>query len=56
MDLSPRPDNGLREPSQLMVDKLLTVRRERIGECVGRLSERELVVLNRLLAFVVGLG
>lgn len=56
LDLAPRSDNGLHKPSQVMVDKLQTVRRERVGECIGRLSEKELVALNRLLAFVVGLG
>lgn len=39
-----------------MVDKLITVRREKIGPSVGRLSDQQLLALNRLLAVVVGLA
>ena len=48
--------NGLQKSSQIMVDKLQTVRREKIGRIIGRLSEKELLELNRLLAMVVGLA
>jgi mRNA interferase MazF len=50
------PSNGLRKTSQIMVDKLVTVRRSRIGRRVGRLDDETLVQLNRTLAFVVGLA
>ena len=39
-----------------MVDKLVTVRLEKIGKPFGRLSDQELLELNRLLALVVGLA
>jgi mRNA interferase MazF len=47
---------GLREPSQVMVDKIMAVRRDRCGAAIGRAGEGELAELGRLLAFVVGLG
>ena len=47
---------GLGRPTQIMVDKLVTVRRSRIGRVVGHLSEPDLTALNRLLAFVIGLA
>lgn len=47
---------GLNLPSQIMVDKLLTVPLSRIGNVVGRLDDETLLRLNRTLAFVVGLG
>ena len=56
MTIEPSPENGLQKPSQIMVDKLQTVRRERIGQIIGKLSENELLELNRLLAMVVGLA
>ena len=56
LTIEPHPDNGLRRPSQVMVDKLMTVRREKIGTRIGRLSVRQLLSLNRLIAFVVGLA
>ncbi len=52
----PTPANGLHKPSQVMVDKLVTVRREKVGNTIGRLSDHELLELNRLLALVIGLA
>jgi mRNA interferase MazF len=54
--VEPNEGNGLRERSQLMVDKLLTVPRARLGPVIGRLDEEALLRLNRTLAFVVGLA
>lgn len=48
--------SGLTRPTQVMADKLVTVRRSKIGRVVGRLSDPDLVALNRLLAFVIGLA
>lgn len=56
ISLEPSTTNGLRHPSQIMVDKILTVPRARIGETIGRLDDDTLVRLNRTLAFVVGLA
>lgn len=47
---------GLTRATQIMVDKLVTVRRVKLGQSVGRLSNQDLVALNRLLAFVIGLA
>ena len=47
---------GLQAPSQIMVDKLLTVPLTRIGSVMGRLDDETQLRLNRTLAFVVGLG
>jgi mRNA interferase MazF len=54
--LNPSQTNGLRGPSQVMVDKPVTVRRERIGQTIGRLGAEELGRLNIALAFVMGLA
>lgn len=54
--LDPNDKNGLDKPSQIMVDKLLTVARPKVGQSIGCLSDEELVRLNRTLAFVLGLG
>lgn len=47
---------GLREPSQVMVDKIMAVRRDRCGAPIGRVDEAALLALGRLLAFVVGIA
>lgn len=54
--IDPRPENGLRLVSQVMVDKPVTVKRERIGPTIGRLGDQDLVRLNSALAFVLGLA
>jgi mRNA interferase MazF len=51
-----RPETGLRIRSQIMADKPVTVRRERIGERIGRLAAADIVRLNVALAFVMGLA
>jgi len=55
LDIDPK-EAGLGRPTQVMVDKLLTVRRSKLGRIVGHLSASDLVALNRLLAFVIGLA
>lgn len=47
---------GLRQPSQVMVDKMAAVRRERCGPSVGRADDASLLALGRLLAFVIGIA
>lgn len=48
--------NGLREPSSLMVDKLTTVPRSKLGTHVGRLSDEEMVRLCRAVLVFLGLA
>jgi mRNA interferase MazF len=54
--IEPAESNGLRMRSQVMADKPVTIRRERIGELIGRLDDREIGRLNVALAFVMGLA
>jgi len=48
--------NGLRVPSRLMVDKITTVPRSKIGRLVGRLDDEDLVRLNRAMLVFLGLA
>jgi mRNA interferase MazF len=54
--IEPTASNGLRVRSQVMADKPVTIRRERIGRRVGQLDEKDIVRLNIALAFVLGLA
>lgn len=54
--IEPDEFNGLREPSRLMVDKLTTVPRSKIGEHVGRLSDDDMLRLNRAIVVFLGLA
>jgi mRNA interferase MazF len=54
--IEPGPETGLVVRSQVMADKPVTVRRERIGRQVGRLGVEDMARLNAALAFVMGLA
>ncbi len=54
--IMPSDKNGLRIRSQIMADKPVTVRRERIGRRIGRLDATDIARLNVALAFVMGLA
>lgn len=54
--LQPSPDNGLRKPSQVMVDKAMTVKREKIGPTLGQIGSKELLEIERLLAVFLGVA
>ena len=54
--LDPSPGNGLKKVSQIMVDKAVTVRRQRIGKVIGALGGDTLPAVNRALALWLGIG
>jgi mRNA interferase MazF len=54
--IEPASENGLRTRSQVMADKPVTVRRERIGPRIGHLGIADMMRLNVALAFVMGLS
>jgi mRNA interferase MazF len=54
--IEPSEKNGLRVRSQVMADKPVTVRRERIGRRIGRLDDKDIARTNIALAFVMGLA
>jgi mRNA interferase MazF len=53
--VEPTPGNGLETVSQIMVDKISAVRRDRLRQVVGRLDDATLVQINRTLALWLGL-
>ncbi len=54
--VEPSEANGLRKSSQIMVDKPMTIRRDRIGPAFGRLEDDAMVRVTRSLALFLGLG
>ena len=54
--IEPTPENGLRRTSQVMADKPVTIRRERVGQTIGRLGSQDMARLGIALAFVFGLA
>ena len=53
--IEPSPGNGLRKPSQIMVDKAVTVQRAKIGPPFGRLDNETLLAVTRALAVFLGI-
>ena len=56
LDIEPSPDNGLRAASQLMIDKITTVSKNKLESRVGRLSVEDVVRLNRAVLVFLGLA
>ncbi len=48
--------NGLRSISRLMVDKITTVARDKLGERIGHLDDDDIVRLNRAILVFLGLA
>lgn len=56
LPVEPNEQNGLRGPSQLMVDKITTVPKAKIGARVGRLDDEDMLRLNRAVIVFLGLA
>lgn len=52
--LSPDSRNRLEKPSQIMIDKTITVRRERLGPVFGHIDPATLREVSRTLAVFLG--
>jgi mRNA interferase MazF len=48
--------NHLDAPSRLMVDKITTVPKEKLGYRIGRLDDEDIVRLNRAILIFLGLA
>jgi mRNA interferase MazF len=55
IDVAPSPGNGLRKPSQIMLDKISTIARDRIGGSIGHLDAQTMLRVNRSLMVWLGL-
>ena len=54
--IEPDDTNQLRERSRLMVDKITTVPRSKLGERMGRLGNDDMVRLGRATLVILGLA
>jgi mRNA interferase MazF len=52
----PDDTNGIRDASRLMVDKITTIPKAKLGERVGRLSDEDMVRLDRAIVVFLGLA
>ena len=54
--IEPSSTNGLKSLSRLMVDKITTVAKNKVGKQVGRLDDEHVVRLNRAVVVFLGLA
>ena len=52
----PSEGNGLRVPCRLMVDKITTVPKTKIGLRIGRLGDEDIIRLNRAVLLFLGMA
>ena len=56
LPIEPSEGNGLRAVCRLMVDKITTVPKTKIGTCLGRLTDEDMVRLNRAVLVFLGIA
>ena len=54
--VQPTRANGLQKPSQVMVDKAVTVKRDKLGEVFGSADDQTLLEVGRCLAVFMGIA
>ena len=54
--VQPTAGNGLRKTSQVMVDKVMSVKREKLDLPIGRLEDEKMVSVTRSLALFLGIA
>lgn len=56
LEIEPTAQNGLRKSSQIMVDKPMTVKRDKLGERLGHVEDETMLQVNRALALFLGIA
>ena len=56
LPVEPNEHNGLRSSSRLMVDKITTVPKSKVGDRIGRLDDEDVVRLNQAVMVFLGLA
>lgn len=54
--LDPESGSGLAQPSSIMVDKLTTIPRSKLGQHIGKISDTDMLTLARALVVFLGLA
>lgn len=54
--IAPNERNGLKAPSRLMVDKITTVPKNKLGHRIGHLEAQEMERVNQAIVIFLGLG
>ena len=52
----PSSKNGLNKLSQIMIDKIITIKKDKIGEVIGTLEQKLIKEVERNLAVFIGIA
>ncbi|MEM5389793.1 type II toxin-antitoxin system PemK/MazF family toxin [Paraburkholderia phymatum] len=56
ISVHPTERNGLRAPSHMSIDKIFSVKRERIGSVIDQVEDDKLAAVNRAMLVFMGLA
>jgi mRNA interferase MazF len=56
VSVPPSEAKGLQNPSQIMVDKAMTLKRDKLGETFGSASDSAMLEVGRCLAVFLGIA
>lgn len=56
LTVEPAAENGLRATSQIMIDKAMTVRTDKLGTTFGQLDDTAMLEVTRALALFLGVA
>jgi mRNA interferase MazF len=56
LTLEPSAETGLRSVSQIMIDKVTTVKRDKVGRRIGHVGDETMLRVNRAIALWFGLA
>jgi mRNA interferase MazF len=54
--IEPSPSTGLNKPSQVMVDKAMTITRDKLGAAFGQVDDATMLEIERCLAVFLGIA
>ena len=55
VEVAPSEENGLEKTSYIMADKIVSVRRESLGQRIGKLEDMHVALMDRALKNALGL-
>ena len=56
VNIDPTEENGLNHKSQIQVDKIMTIKKDKVGSVIGKADDTTMIKVNRAMAVWVGLA
>jgi mRNA interferase MazF len=56
VSIDPTEENGLNHKSQIQVDKMMTIKKDKVGIVIGKADDATMIKINRAIALWVGLA